>query len=131
MDILKSFVLLIYSFKEDGGLHNLQLINLVKWLYPYVVIEFPVSFLRLVKDIYNESGIYTDVYIQQYYHNITGYVLPEGPPTYPTFGTFIEERGVYEATYPIHSERRVHNDFIPDHVAYDLVKDVYANFWFR
>ena len=100
----------------------------VKWLYPYVVIEFPVSFMRLVKAIYDQAGIDSDVYVQQSYHNITGYALPEGPPTYPTFGAFIEERGMYESTTPIHSEKRVPNEFIPDHVAYDLVKVVYAAF---
>ncbi|MDE0086412.1 MAG: hypothetical protein OXU23_11900 [Candidatus Poribacteria bacterium] len=102
--------------------------NSVKWLYPYVVIEFPVSFMRLVKDIYDKSGIDSGVTIEQYYHNITEYALPEGPPTYPTFGAFIDERGVYEGASPIHSVQQIRNDFIPDHVAYDLVADVYSKF---
>ena len=100
----------------------------VKWLYPYVVIEFPVSFMRLVKAIYGKSDIDSGVTIEQYYHNITGYALPEGPPTYPTFGAFLDERGVYEGTSSIHSVQQVLNNFIPDHVAYDLVADVYAKF---
>ena len=84
--------------------------------------------MRLVKDIYDEADIDSGVTIEQYYHNIKGYTLPEGPPTFPTFGAFIEERGVYEEVAPLHSEQRVSNDFIPDHVAYDLVKDVYTKF---
>lgn len=100
----------------------------VKWLYPYVVIEFPVSFMRLLKDIYDKSDIDSGVTIEQYYHNITEYALPEGPPTYPTFGAFIDERGVYEGTSPIHSVQQVSNNFIPDHVAYGLVADVYSKF---
>ena len=99
----------------------------VKWLYPYVVIEFPISFLRLMKAIYDESGIESDVLIQQHYHNITGYALPGGPPTNITFGEFIDE-SVYEGTSPIHSERWFRNDSIPDRVAYDLVKHVYSKF---
>ena len=100
----------------------------VKWLYPYVVIEFPVSFLRLVKAVYDESGINSDVLIHQYYHNIAGYALPEGPPTYPAFGAFLDERGVYEGTAPIHSVLWAGYNFNPDHVAYNLVADVYAKF---
>ncbi len=100
----------------------------VKWLYPYVVIEFPVSFLRLVKAVYDESGINSDVNIHQYYHNITGYALPEGPPTYPAFGAFLDERGVYEGTSPIHSICPAEYNFNPDQVAFGLVRDVYAKF---
>ena len=116
------------QFQRGWGSPQFAIPNSVKWLYPYVVIEFPVSFMRLVKSIYDESGIESDVFIQQNYHNITGYALPEGPPTYPTFGAFLDERGVYEGTTPIHSERWTCNNFIPDHVAYGLVKDVYAAF---
>ena len=35
---------------------------------------------------------------------------------------------MYERTTSIHSERWVYNNFIADHVAYGLVKDVYAAF---
>lgn len=116
------------QFQRGWGSPQFAIPNSVKWLYPYVVIEFPVSFMRLVKSIYDESDITTDVYIQQDYYNITGYALPEGPPTYPTFGAFIDERGVYEGTTPIHSKRWVDNKFSPDLEAYGLVKEVYGAF---
>lgn len=117
-----------FQFQRGWGSPQFAIPNSVKWLYPYVVIEFPVSFIRLVKAIYEHAGIASEVFVHQSYHNITGYALPEGPPTYPTFGAFIDERGVYEGTTPIHSEQRVPSDFIPDHVAYSLVKEVYASF---
>lgn len=117
-----------FQFQRGWGSPQFAIPNSVKWLYPYVVIEFPVSFMRLVKAIYEQAGIVSEVSVQQSYHNITGYALPEGPPTYPTFGAFIDERGVYESTTPIHSDQRVPCDFIPDHVAYSLVKDVYEAF---
>ena len=116
------------QFQRGWGAPQFAIPNSVKWLYPYVVIEFPVSFMRLAKSLYDESGIESDLLIQQSYHNIAGYALPEGPPTYPTFGEFLDERGVYEETAPIHSERQACNGFIPDHVAYGLVEDVYTAF---
>ena len=116
------------QFQRGWGSSQFAIPKSVKWLYPYVVIEFPVSFMRLVKAIYDESGINSDIFIQQNYHNITGYALPEGPPTYPTFGAFLDERGVYGGKSPIHSVRWTGYNFNPDHVAYGLVKDVYAKF---
>ncbi len=116
------------QFQRGWGSPQFAIPKSVKWLYPYVVIEFPVSFMRLVKAIYDESGINSDVFIQQNYYNITGYALPEGPPTYPTFGAFLDERGVYEKKSPIHSIQWAGYNFNPDHVAYGLVRDVYAKF---
>ena len=116
------------QFQRGWGDPQFAIPNSVKWLYPYVVIEFPVSFMRLLKSIYDELKIKSDIYIQQNYHNIKGYALPEGPPTYPTFGAFIDERGIYENSAPIHSERIIGQNFVPDHEAYGLVKDVYAAF---
>ncbi len=116
------------QFQRGWGSPQFAIPKSVKWLYPYVVIEFPVSFLRLVKDIYDASGIDSDVFIQQNYYNITGYALPEGPPTYPTFGAFLDERGMYEGVSPIHSEQWTGCNFNPDYIAYGLVRDVYAKF---
>lgn len=116
------------QFQRGWGSPQFAIPNSVKWLYPYVVIEFPVSFMRLVRAIYDVASINSDVLVQQTYYNIKNYALPEGPPTYPTFGAFIDERGTYEGTTPIQTQKRVPCDFIPDHVAYDLVKDVYASF---
>ena len=116
------------QFQRGWGSAQFAIPDSVKWLYPYVVIEFPVSFLRLVKSIYDESGINSDVFIQQNYHNITGYALPEGPPTFPTFGAFIDERGVYENPEPLHYDKSVGHNFVPDHEAYGLVKHVYSEF---
>lgn len=116
------------QFQRGWGDPQFGIPNSVKWLYPYVVIEFPVSFMRLLKSIYDITEIKSDIYIQQNYYNIMGYALPEGPPTYPTFGAFIDERGVYNNTAPIHSERIIERNFEPDQEAYGLVKDVYAAF---
>ena len=119
----------IYNqFQRGWGSPQFAIPSSVKWLYPYVVIEFPVSFLRLVKSIYEKSGIKSNIYLQQNYHNITGYALPEGPPTFPTFGAFINERGVYENPEPLHYDKIVEHNFRAVREAYRLVKHVYAKF---
>lgn len=98
------------------------------WLYPHVVCEFPVTFLRLVKAIYAYSRINSRVLIQQEYHNLTEFTLIGGQPASIFFGLLPIGQGVYEQPQPIISKRTVNPDFVPDHVAYDLVKDVYDSF---
>ena len=98
------------------------------WLYPYVVCEFPVTFLQLVKAVYEASGINSKVFIQQEYHNLTGFMLVGGAPVSNAFGIRPDGRCIYESSRPIVSKRAVDPDFVPDHVAYELVKEVYACF---
>ena len=98
------------------------------WLYPYVVCEFPVTFLRLVQTVYEVSGINSSVFVQQDYHNLTGFMLPSGNPANIAFAAFQDERNLYSHSHPIISKRTVEPDFNPDHVAYELVKEVYDYF---
>lgn len=98
------------------------------WLYPHVVCEFPVTFLRLVKAIYAYSRINSRVLIQQEYHNLTEFTLIGGHPASTFFGLLPVGQGVYEQSQPIISKRTVNPDFVSDHVAYDLVKEVYDSF---
>ena len=101
-----------------------------QWLYPYTVCEFPVTFLRLVKEIYEASGIDSKVFIQQEYHNLTGFMLVGGSPVSNAFGIRPDGRCIYESSRPIISKQTVERDFNPEHVAYDLVRDVYGSFGF-
>ena len=98
------------------------------WLYPYVVCEFPVSFLKLVKGIYEASGIDSSIIIQQEYHNLRGFMLPKGHPSNIGFAAFQDERNVYKHSHSIVSKQTVEPDFNLDRVAYKLVKDVYDHF---
>ena len=99
-----------------------------EWIYPYVVCEFPVTFLRLVKRIYGASGITSPVFIQQTYHNLEGFTLIGGNPSNNWFGTSQSEIKVYRHSIPIISKRTVVQDFNPEHIAYDMVRDVYDCF---
>ena len=107
--------------REESGIS-------IPWLYPYVVCEFPVTFLGLVKAIYKASGINSEIFVQQNYHNLTGFMLPRGNPTNIGFAAFQDERNVYRHSHPIVSKQTVDSDFIPDHIAYELVKEVYEYF---
>ena len=99
-----------------------------EWLYPYVVCEFPVTFLRLVKAIYTISNIDSPILVQQEYHNLNGFLLVGRHPGDPNFGKSENERRVYESHHPIVSKQTVNPDFTPDQVAWDFVTDVYAHF---
>ena len=98
------------------------------WLYPHVVCEFPVSFLKLVKAIYEASGINSSVFIQQEYHNLVGFMLPRVVPSDPFFHTRENEQDIYTHSTAIVSERIVESNFVPDYVACELVKEVYDHF---
>ena len=99
-----------------------------EWLYPYVVCEFPVTFLRLVKAIYTTASITSHILVQQEYHNLNGFLLVGGQPGGPDFGKSEDERRVYQLPYPIVSKQTVNPDFNPDRTAYDFVTDVYTHF---
>ena len=99
-----------------------------EWLYPLVVCEFPVSFLKLVKGIHEASRIDSRITIQQEYHNLKGFMLPKGHPSNIGFSAFQDERDVYRHSHSIVSKQTVESDFNPDRVAYELVKDVYKDF---
>lgn len=107
--------------REESGIST-------PWLYPYVVCEFPVTFLQLVKAVYEASGINSSVFVQQDYHNLTGFMLPSGNPANIAFAAFQDERNVYRHSHPIVSKRTIELNFVPDHVAYELVKEVYEYF---
>ena len=98
------------------------------WLYPYGVCEYPVTFMRLVKEIYSVAGIDSQIHVQQEYHNLHGFILVGGHPRNPGFGLFEHHQRKYRSSGPIVSKQTVGLDFVPDHVAYDLVKEVYAAF---
>ena len=116
------------QFLRGRGTQQFGIPTSIVWLYPHVVCEFPMSFLRLVKSIYNISGIDSTVLIKQEYHNLMGFRLPRGAPTDLGFGLYLDEEDEYNSSSPLVSEQTVDPNFIPDHVAYELVKEVYDYF---
>ena len=62
------------------------------------------------------------------YHNLNGFMLIGGNPSDPLFSAFEDEGNVYTHSTPIVSKQTVDSNFVPDHVAYELVKEVYDCF---
>lgn len=103
------------------------------WLYPYTVCEYPVSFLRLVKSIYSELDIDCKIHIQQEYWHIDEFILVAGHPGSLAFGIFTEDRHKYssiEPDQPAFIKKTVEPDFIPDQLAYELIRYIYSCFGF-
>ena len=110
-------------YKQESGIPSHS-----NWLYPYGVCEYPVTFMRLVKEIYQVAGIASPIHVQQEYQNLNGFLLVGRHPLNPLFGKLEHEQRVYNSSKPIVSQQTANPDFVPDHVAYDLVRPVYASF---
>ena len=98
------------------------------WLYPYAVCELPVTFMRLVKAIYLAAGIDSEILVQQEYRNLSGFLLIGGNPSNPLFGRIEVFQHVYTEPHAIGQPQTIEPDFVPDQVAYNLVKELYASF---
>ena len=97
-------------------------------LYPYPVTEYPTTFLRLYKVLQNKLGIKDSFFINLYYRNLQGYIiLPYKPGTFG-FDYPITEDNIFDKKHFIISKYELDSDFLPDKVAYQLVKIFYAAF---
>ena len=110
-------------FKEESGISADS-----NWLYPYAVCEYPVTFMRLVQAIYSAVGIDSRIIVQQEYRNISGFLLVGRHPSAPLFSRIEEFQNVYTQSDAIGTQQTIEPEFVPDWVAYDLVKEIYAYF---
>ena len=119
--ILNSY-LLGKKFQQDA------FFNSKNWLYPLAVCEQPVSFLRLVRELYDGAGITYPVTVVQEYHNILGLTLPAGSPDPLSLVHCSDGANQYGSQIPIVSEANVYPNFHTDQIAYSLLKNVYEGF---
>ena len=106
-------------YKEESGVPEAD------WLYPYAVLELPLSFLKVAKKLYELADVRTDLRLRQEYRNVTGFVLPSGHPGNPLFG---RELRPFEGQHIISREVHLNYDYKPASVARDLVEEVYEYF---
>lgn len=97
-------------------------------LYPYPVVEYPVSFLRLTEALLQEAGYTDDVLIQLQYWNVTGYILRPGQPDEIRFLFPPVPSAPFTERHIQIGPRPVQGTFSPDDVAFDLLKSVYLAF---
>lgn len=98
-------------------------------LWPYPVVEFPTTFLRLYSAILNEIDIDSSFILTVCYLNLKGYRLQ--PSINPSFRSRIYYDDKPFNEYHLKSSINIHDsDFNPDQAAYELIKRVYSKFKF-
>ncbi len=92
-------------------------------LYSYPVTEYPCTFFRLYRALVNAAQLPGDFLVGISYLNLKGYVLaPYAPQAYGGISV------PFEQEHLVVPQMRVTNAFLPDSVAYDLIRVVYAGF---
>ncbi|HLD36316.1 MAG TPA: ATP-binding protein [Planctomycetota bacterium] len=97
-------------------------------LWPYPVIEYPTTFLRLYRALVDKISIGGNFLIDMQYRNIKGYVLPPHAPETIRFRFYTEDIKPFNGNHIVVPRATIPNDFKPDKIAYDLIKYVYASF---
>ena len=97
-------------------------------LYPYPVVEYPVSFLYLTQALLQETDYADDILIQLQYRNANGYMLPSGQPNEIRFHYPAVPNTPFDESHLLLGPTPVHGTFSPDAVAFNLLKSVYRAF---
>lgn len=95
-------------------------------LYPYAVVEHPLSFVRLYRALADFLHIETDVVFQMQYVNIMGAILLPYQPE--SIGFMAEPIRPVERNRLLFQPTRFPKGFDPDPTALDIVKDLYHEF---
>lgn len=103
-----------------------------KWLYPYAVVEMPVSFLRTAKDIYSAARLGGKFLVRQEYWNLGGFTLFGGHPGERLFGVGDKRSPRQFSQTSLKSPpKTLITNFPPDQTALELVVGVYNAFGFE
>ncbi len=97
-------------------------------LYPYPVIEHPLSFVRLYRSLVDYLRIESDIVFQLEYLNIQGAILLPYQPESIGFKTPIEPIKPLTRNRLVFEGKRFPSDLDPDPAALQLIKDVYFEF---
>ena len=97
-------------------------------LYPYPVVEHPLSFCRLYKKLVSHLNIRSDVIFQMQYVNIKGVILLPYRPESIGFMHPLQPIKPAERNRLVFPKHFVRYDFDPDLVAMELLEELYAEF---
>jgi hypothetical protein len=95
-------------------------------IYPYPVVEYPVTFLRMVKAIYELAGYAGDAHWQMQYLNIRGVTLRPYAPSQVGYDFADHVRPFEEAHFSRTSDLPA--GFDPDSHALSVILDFYRDF---
>ena len=97
-------------------------------LYPYPVVEYPVSFCRLYKQLVELLEIESPVIFQMQYVNVKGIVLLPYKPGSLGFEHPMESVRSLEKNRLVFQKYRFPQNFDPDPTALKIVQDLYFEF---
>jgi len=97
-------------------------------LYPYAVVEHPVSFVRLYHFLAEFLGFDCDVILQLQFVNIKGAILFPHRPGTTRFDFPLEPVKSLERNRLVFQPKKFAKDFDPDPAALELIKDLYYEF---
>jgi len=96
-------------------------------LYPYPVVEYPVTFLRLYEAILKLSGLQGDFIVNLNYINLKGYRLRPYAPKQAGY-IFADEVAPFQYAHLPLPPLEIDHSFNPDTTAYRLLEQVYSAF---
>jgi len=96
-------------------------------LYPYAVVEYPVSFLKLYRSITEIAAINDEFIVTLQYVNIRGFRLPAYSPNSRGFLIRSLETSPFAKNGYDYSIK-VSHQFDPDRTAFELLRNFYASF---
>lgn len=96
-------------------------------LFPFPLIEYPVSFLRLYRAIIDHEGLLKDFILNFRYDNLFGYTLPPYRPGIIGFeiGTSLKPYSQKDLILP---QLTLESNFSPDKKVFEAIKYFYAAF---
>ncbi len=97
-------------------------------LYPYPVVEHPLSFVRLYRAVVDFLNIESDITFQMEYLNIQGAILLPYQPESIAFMVPMEPIKPLGRNLLLFEPKRFQRNFDPDPTALDIIKDVYYEF---
>jgi len=100
-------------------------------LYPYPVVEYPVSFCRIYKRLANLLGIKSEVIFQMQYVGVKGVLLLPYRPESIGFNHLMEPVKPLDKQRIVFEKIRVPNDFDPDPTALRMIQDLYFEFGYE
>lgn len=97
-------------------------------LYPYPVVEHPVSFVRLYRALFDLLKLNCDIVFQMQYVNVKGAILLPYQPESIGFMYPMEPVKPLERNRLVFPRKRFPKAFDPDPCALEIIKDLYYEF---